>query len=73
MTGLASDRYLIGDARASVDFYTIHLGLAVALTDGVIGITNGRAGAIVAAVVGLITMSLGGLAFARSRRSRSTD
>ncbi|MGH9935670.1 MAG: DUF6223 family protein [Blastocatellia bacterium] len=59
-------RYLIDDARASVDFYTIHLGFAVDLTEGVIGITNGRARAIVAAVVGLISLVVGGLALARS-------
>ena len=38
-----------------------------------IGITSGRAGAIVALLLGLIGMNLGGLALARSRRSRSTD
>ena len=71
LTELASVRYLIADARAAVDFYTIHLGFAVDLTDGAIGITNGRARAIVAAVVGLISLVVGGLALARSRRSRS--
>jgi hypothetical protein len=66
LTELASVRYLIDDARASVDFYTIHLGFAVALTDGAIGITNGRARALVAVVVGLISLVVGGLALARS-------
>jgi hypothetical protein len=34
-----------------------------------VGIGNGRAGAIVALVLGLIGMVLGGLALARSRRT----
>ena len=63
---LASVRYLIDDARATVDFHTIHLGFVVALTDGAIGFTSGRARAIVAAVVGLISLVVGGLALARS-------
>jgi hypothetical protein len=66
LTELASVRYFIDDARAAVDFYTMHLGFAVDLTDGAIGITNGRARAIVAAVVGLISLVVGGLALARS-------
>src|SRR5262245_48910421 len=66
LTELASVRYLIDDARAAVDFYTIHIGFAVALTDGAIGITKGRARALVAAVVGLISLVVGGLALARS-------
>jgi hypothetical protein len=66
LTELASVRYLIDDARAAVDFYTIYLGFAIDLTDGAIGITNGRARAIVAAVVGLISLVVGGLALARS-------
>jgi len=37
-----------------------------AFTDGAIGITNGRARAIMAAVVGLISLVVGGLALARS-------
>ena len=73
LTELASVRYLIDDARAAVDFYTIYLGFAVDLTDGAIGITNGRARAIVALALGLIGMNLSGLALARSRRSRSAD
>src|SRR5215813_2798453 len=44
----------------------IHLGLAVNITDGAIGITSGRARALVAAVVGLISLVVGGLALARS-------
>ena len=72
LTELAGVRYLVGDARAAVDFYTIHLAFAVDPTDGAIGITSGRARAIVAAVVGLISLVVGGLALARSRRSRST-
>jgi hypothetical protein len=66
LTELASVRYLIDDARASVDFYTLHLGFAFNLIDGPIGVTNGRARAIVAAVVGLISLVVGGLALARS-------
>ena len=63
MTELAGVRYLIDDTLAAVDFYTIHLGFAA---DVVIGITDGRARAIVAAVVGLISLVVGGLALARS-------
>ena len=66
LTVLASVRYVIDDARAAVDFYSMHLGFAVDLTDGAIGITTGRARAIVAAVVGLISLVVGGLALARS-------
>lgn len=62
-TELASVRYLIADARA---FYPLHLSFAVVLTDGAIGITNGRARALVGAVVGLISLVVGGLALARS-------
>jgi hypothetical protein len=63
LTELAGVRHLIDDARAAVDFHTIHLGFAV---DGAIGITNGRARALVAAVVGMISLVVGGLALARS-------
>src|SRR5262249_61844962 len=56
----------IDDARAAVDFYIIHLGFTAYLTDGAIGITNGRARALVAAAVGLISLVVGGLALARS-------
>ena len=66
LTEPARVRYFIDDARAAVDFYTNHAGFAA---DGVIGITNGRARAIVAAVVGLISLVIGGLALARIRRS----
>jgi hypothetical protein len=65
-TELASVRYLTDNARAAIDFYTTHLGFAVYLTDGAVGVTNGRARAIVAAVVGLISLVVGGLAVARS-------
>jgi len=61
-----SVRYLIDDARAAVDFYTTHHGFTVDPTAGAIGITNGRARALVAAVVGLISLVVGGLALARS-------
>jgi hypothetical protein len=66
LTEPVSVRYLINDARPAVTFNTLHLGFVVTLTDGAIGITNGRARAIVAAVVGLISLVVGGLALARS-------
>src|SRR5215208_2922479 len=66
LTELASVRYLIDGARAVVDLYTLHLGFAADVTDAGIGITNGRARALVAAVVGLISLVVGGLALARS-------
>src|SRR5262249_30548548 len=66
LTELASVRYLIDDARATVGFYPTPLGSAVALTAGAIGITNGRARALVAVGVGLISLVVGGLALARS-------
>lgn len=47
----------------------VHLGSST----GGFGTGGGRAGAIVALVLGLIGMNLGGLALARSRRSRSTS
>jgi hypothetical protein len=72
LTELASIRYLIHDARATVDFYPTHLGFAVDPTGSAIGITNGRAKAIVAAVVGLISLVVGGLARARSACSIGT-
>jgi hypothetical protein len=59
LTELASVRYLIDGARAAVDFYTTHLGFTIDLTAG-------RARAIVAAVVGLISLVIGGQALARS-------
>jgi hypothetical protein len=66
LTELASVRYLIDDARAAFDFHTTHLGFTVGPTAGAIGITNGRARALVGAVVGLISLVTGGLALARS-------
>jgi hypothetical protein len=65
-TQLTSVRFLIDNARAAVECYAIHLGFAVELADRVIGITPGRARAIVAALVGLIGLVVGGLALARS-------
>jgi uncharacterized protein DUF6223 len=62
----ASVRYLIDDAHAAIDFYTIHIGFDVDRTRGAIGTTKGRARAIGAAVVGLISLVVGGLALARS-------
>jgi hypothetical protein len=47
----------------------VHLGSST----GGFGTGSGRAGAFVALVLGLIGMNLGGLALARSHRSRSTD
>jgi hypothetical protein len=44
-------------------------GLALARSAGRIGTGSGRGGAIVALVVGLIGMVLGGLALTRSRRT----
>jgi Family of unknown function (DUF6223) len=51
-------------ACATVDFYTTRLGFTVDPTAG--AITNGRARALVAALVGLISLVIGGLALARS-------
>lgn len=47
----------------------VHLGTST----GGFGSGSGRAGAIVALVLGLIGVNLGGLALARSRRSRSKE
>jgi hypothetical protein len=44
-------------------------GLVVAAADGGLGTGNGLAGGVVAMVVGLIGMALGGLALVRSRRT----
>ena len=44
-------------------------GLVVATADGGLGTGNGLGGAMIAMVVGLIGMILGGLALARFRRS----
>jgi len=65
LTELASVRYLIDDAGAAVAFYTIHLGFNEP-TPVPIGITPGRARALVAVAVGLISLVVGGLALARS-------
>lgn len=63
---LASFRYLIDDARSSVDF--TQLGFTVDPSTGDVGtrITTGRARALVGVVVGLISLFIGGLAFARA-------
>jgi hypothetical protein len=63
---LAGVRYLMDDVRAAADFFTIYTGFAANLADPVIGITEGRARAIVAAVVGLASLVVGGLSLARS-------
>ena len=47
----------------------VHLGMST----GGFGTGSGRAGAIVALVLGLVGVNLGGLALARSRRSRSNE
>ena len=44
-------------------------GLVVATADGGLGTGNGLGGGIVAMMVGLIGMALGGLALIRSRRT----
>jgi hypothetical protein len=44
-------------------------GLVVATANGGLGTGNGVGGGVVAMLVGLIGMTLGGLALARSRRS----
>ena len=68
LTGLiaacAACVYLIDDARGAVDFHSTHLGFTVAPTAG--AITDGRARALVAVGVGLISLVIGGLALARS-------
>lgn len=58
--------YLIDAARATADFHSLHTGFAAGLNDGAIGITSGRARALVAAGVGLLSLIVGGLALARS-------
>ena len=67
LTELGSVRYVIDGVRAAVDFYTIHLGFTDS-TPVPIGITLGRARALVAVAVGLISLVVGGLARARSGR-----
>jgi hypothetical protein len=66
LTELAGVRCLIDNARAALDFYSIQLGFAIHLADAVTGITPGRARALVAAGVGLISLLVGGLALGRS-------
>src|SRR5574342_545960 len=66
LTGLVSVRYVIDNARSAVGFYTTHLGFIVDPTAGATGITAGRARALVAVAVGLISLVIGGLALARS-------
>jgi hypothetical protein len=44
-------------------------GLVVITAEGGLGTGNGLAGGVVAMMVGLIGMALGGLALARSRRT----
>jgi hypothetical protein len=65
LTELASVRYLIDDARAAVGVYSTHLGFTEPTTVP-IGITPGRARALVAVAAGLISLVIGGLAMARS-------
>ena len=65
LTEPANGRYLIDGARAAVGVYTTHLGFTEP-TPVPIGITPGRARALVAVVVGLISLVIGGLALARS-------
>ena len=48
-----------------IDLYTTHLGFAADLAIG--GVTGGRVRSIVAAVIGLISLIVGGIALARSR------
>ena len=68
----------IVDVEAAIGLYTKltelasvrHLGFMVDPAAG--AITTGRARALLAAVAGLISLVIGGLALARSRRSRST-
>src|SRR5262245_34561496 len=64
-------RYPIDDARAAVDFCATHLGFTVNPTASAIGITKGRARALVAAVVWLISpCAFGWLAHSRNSRLR---
>ena len=76
LTGLVSIRYLVDDARGAFDLYTTHLlgfavdlyttRLAFAVNAEAGPITTGRARALVAAAVGLISLVIGGLALARA-------
>jgi peptide/nickel transport system permease protein len=58
---------LVGFAAAAIAL--IIGGLVVATADGGLGSGNGLAGGVVAMMVGLIGMALGGLALSRSRRT----
>src|ERR1051325_1461266 len=65
LTGLASVRHISDDARATVNSHTPYL----VFTDPApvpVGITPGRARALVAVAVGLISLVFAGLALARS-------
>jgi hypothetical protein len=64
LTKLASVRYLIDDARAQLSTYTPPTAASSSTSPP--ALTAGRARAIVAAVVGLISLVIGGLAMARS-------
>jgi hypothetical protein len=64
LTELANARYIIEGARASVELYTTHFGFAGDVPAG--AITSGRARALVAVAVGLISLVIGGLALART-------
>jgi hypothetical protein len=64
LTDLANARYIIEGARASIELYTTHFGFASDVPAGTI--TSGRAKALMAVVVGLISLVIGGLALARS-------
>ena len=66
LTELAGVRYLIDDTRGAVDLYATHLALATDVPAGTI--TSGRARSILAGVVGLISLIIGGLALARTGR-----
>jgi Family of unknown function (DUF6223) len=66
LTELARVRFFNDEVHAVVDFYNIHLGFATDINDRPIGITKGRARALVGAAVGLLSLVVGGLALARS-------
>jgi hypothetical protein len=71
LTELARVRGLVDNAGAAVDVYSTHLDFTVGLQ--VIGSGSGRTGAIVAAVVGLMSVVIGGLALARAGRIGSNS
>lgn len=64
--GRAGAIVALGLGLVGIVLSVVHLGSST----GGFGTGGGRAGAIVALVLGLIGMNLGGLALARSRRSR---